>query len=94
MPRSPFKATSLNWDADSDDEKQQDLPVLNPNDILQVAFVLEQEFGVSEGLEELKNSLRRDGRASLGQLAISWRGTMGEKGFLNTGTLMSRRKAP
>lgn len=92
--KAPFKSTSLNWEADKDNETVMENPILNPRDVTQVAFLIEQEQGVSEGLEELKNSMRRDGRAVLGQLAIQWRTSMGERGSLSTGNLLTRRKAP
>lgn len=89
LPRPPFKATSLNWDGELAPAEN---PKLAPRDVMQVTFLLEQDLGTSDGTEELKASLRRDGRAMLGQLAIEWRGSMGDRGFLSTGNLMSRRK--
>lgn len=67
-------------------------PTLNPRDVLQIAFLVEQEDGQTEGLEPLQKDLRREGRATLGQLSIEWRGAMGDKGFLTTGNLMSRKR--
>lgn len=91
--KAPFRAISLNWDAE---EKESDVdvrnPLLNARDVIQVAFVAEQEQGVAEGLEDLKDGMRRDGRAVLGQLAIQWRTSMGERGSLSTGSLLSRRR--
>ena len=94
-PKPPFRSTSLNWDADAegDDDEAGSNPILNARDVLQVAYLVEQEQGVSDGLEELKASLKRDGRAVLGQLSISWRGNMGEIGALSTGSLLTRKKA-
>ncbi len=93
-PKAPFHATSLNWDADMEDKdaKVASNPVLSSKDVLQVAYLVEQAQGVSEGVDELKANLKQDGRAVLGQLAISWRGNMGEVGSLSTGSLLSRRK--
>ncbi len=91
--RKPFKSISLNWDADKDIDGHVEHPILKPRDVLQVAYLVEQDAGVSEGLEDMKNNLRRDGRATLGQLAIQWRTSMGEIGSLSTGNLLSRRKA-
>lgn len=88
-PKSPFKSQSLNWDTSASAEAAP--PTLNPRDVLQVAFLVEQEEGRPEGLEALQKDLRRDGRATLGQLSIEWRGAMGDKGFLTTGNLMSRK---
>ncbi|KAI1612592.1 hypothetical protein EDD36DRAFT_240746 [Exophiala viscosa] len=90
--KTPFKATSLNWDAEKEDGVEVRNPLLNARDVTQVAFVVEQEQGVSDGLEELKESMRRDGRAVLGHLAIQWRSSMGERGSLSTGSLLSRRR--
>ena len=89
-PRRPFKATSLNWDAGDDDGLKQ--PILAPRDVLQVAYVVEQDQGINEGLDELKAMLKNDGRAVLGHLSIQWRGNMGEPGSLSTGSLMTRRR--
>ena len=88
----PFKSSSLNWDVDREDGKEVNDPILNPRDIIQVAFLVEQAVGEATGLEELKSSLRRDGRAVIGQLAIQWRSSMGEKGSLSTGNLLTRRR--
>lgn len=65
-------------------------PTLNPRDVLQVAFLVEQNEGQAE--EELQRDMRRDGRAVLGQLSIKWRGVMGNRGFLTTGNLLTRKK--
>ncbi|OAP55698.1 hypothetical protein AYL99_09850 [Fonsecaea erecta] len=91
--KMPFKSTSLNWDSEQDDDVAVEHRALKPRDIIQVAFLVEQEQGLAEGLEELKNNIKRDGRAVLGQLAIQWRTAMGERGSLSTGNLLSRRKA-
>ncbi|ETI19512.1 hypothetical protein G647_09346 [Cladophialophora carrionii CBS 160.54] len=91
--RPPFKSTSLNWDAEEGIEDGGERPLFKPRDVIQVAFLVEQQEGVSDGLEDVKNSLRRDGRAVLGQLAIQWRTTMGERGSLSTGNLLTRRRA-
>ncbi|KAJ5714942.1 uncharacterized protein N7483_012123 [Penicillium malachiteum] len=88
-PKPPFKSQSLNWDALDEASVP---PTLNPRDVLQIAFLVEQEDGNHEGLEALQKDLRREGRATLGQLSIEWRGAMGDKGFLTTGNLMSRKR--
>jgi hypothetical protein len=90
--RAPFRATSLNDDLDNGEDASAGPPILNPRDVLQVAYLVEQEQGVSDGLEDLKASLKRDGRAILGQLSIRWRGSMGEPGSLSTGNLLTRKK--
>ncbi len=88
----PFKATALNWDFGRPDTTRSDFPILDPRDVLQVAFLVEQEDGQNEGLEDLQKDLKRDGRATLGQLSIESRGTMGDRGFLTTGNLSTRRR--
>jgi trafficking protein particle complex subunit 13 len=89
LPRPPFKSMSLNWDSE---DFPADNPKLAPRDVMQVAFLVEQDVTLTDGLEELRGSLKRDGRAMLGQLAIEWRSSMGDRGFLSTGNLLSRRK--
>ncbi|KAL4986435.1 DUF974 domain protein [Aspergillus falconensis] len=91
-PKAPFKALSLNWDLERPDRTDTPPPTLNPRDVLQVAFLVEQEEGQQEGLEALQKDLRRDGRAVLGQLSIEWRSSMGDKGFLTTGNLLTRKR--
>ncbi|KAI9729874.1 MAG: hypothetical protein M1834_006623 [Cirrosporium novae-zelandiae] len=91
-PRVPFKASSLNWDAARLDGNDIDLPILNPRNIFQIAFLIEQQEGVQEGLEELQNDLKKDGRTVLGQLNMQWRSPMGEKGQLSTGWLTTKRR--
>ena len=66
--------------------------MVNPHDVTQVAFLIEQEQGITEGLEILEKDMARDGKATLGQLSIEWRSGMGGKGFLSTGWLSSRRR--
>lgn len=57
-------------------------PVLAPQDVMQVAFVLEKVEGAE--LEE------KGDRVVLAQLVAKWRGPMGEMGSLTTGWLGSR----
>jgi len=92
--RQPFKSTSLNWDAEQDsNDSATETPILKPRDVLQVAYLVEQENGNAKGMEDLKINMRQVGRAVLGQLAIKWRTSMGERGSLSTGNLLTRRKA-
>lgn len=58
-------------------------PVLESQDVEQVAFLLEQ---TDEELDETA------GRFILAQLAVDWRVSMGEQGTLKTGWLGSRRR--
>lgn len=92
-PRPPFKSQSLNWDFEEPGRPNALPPTLNPRDVLQVAFLVEQEEGQQDGLEALQKDMRRDGRAVLGQLSIEWRGVMGDRGFLTTGNLLTRKRA-
>lgn len=88
----PFRGTSLNWDVSRNTSAAEENPLLNPRDVLQLAFLVEQEPDTSDGLEELRTNLKRDGRTILGQIALEWRSSMGEKGQLTTGTLLSRKR--
>jgi len=88
----PFKSTSLNWDTLPRGGTEIERPKLNPRSVQQIAFLVEQQQGVTEGLEAVKQHLKLQGRAVLGQLSIEWRGAMGDRGFLTTGPLMSRKK--
>lgn len=67
-------------------------PALNPRDVLQVSFLLEQQSGEQEGLETLQKDMKRDGRTILGQLSIEWRSAMGDRGFLSTGNLLTKKR--
>lgn len=98
--RPPFKALSLNWGLGDDITDPTDLaregrrpPLLKPRDVLQLAFLVEQQPGQTDGIEGLQRDMARDGRTCLGQLSIGWRGAMGARGFLTTGGLMSKRRA-
>jgi hypothetical protein len=91
-PKSPFKSISLNWDLERPGESEVESPTLNPRDVLQVAFLVEQEKDQQDGLKTLQKDMKRDGRAALGQLSIEWRGTMGGRGFLTTGNLLTRKR--
>ncbi|KZF25737.1 hypothetical protein L228DRAFT_244631 [Xylona heveae TC161] len=92
-PKPPFISTSLNWDLPDPGQQQisgvNDLPILNPRDVMQVAFLLERgpESTIDQGTwskEELENPQS--------QLSIRWRSSMGDGGFLTTGWLLSRKR--
>jgi len=91
-PKPPFKSTSINWDVARDDLEKIELPILGPRDVMQVAFLLEQQKHDREGGEGVRRDLAKDGRAVLGQLSIQWRSAMGDPGFLSTGWLSTRRQ--
>ncbi|KAF2467077.1 uncharacterized protein BDR25DRAFT_235833 [Lindgomyces ingoldianus] len=89
--KPPFKSTSLNWDMHTPGTGPINAPILNPRDVIQVAFLLEQQPGVKESNDTLgQESL--DTRKVLGQLAIQWRSALGDRGSLSTGWLTSRPK--
>jgi hypothetical protein len=90
--KPPFKSTSLNWDTLPPGGTEIERPKLTPRSVQQVAFLVQQQQGVTEGLEAVKQNLKLQGRTVLGQLSIEWRGAMGDRGFLTTGPLMSRKK--
>ena len=75
-------ARNTNWEAglsEKDDGASSTKPVLAPQDVMQVAFVLDQIDG--KELDEKRE------RVLLAQVHIDWRGPMGEKGELTTGWL-------
>jgi hypothetical protein len=75
-PKSPFKSTSLNWDIFGTGTDPAHSPVLNPRDVMQVAFLLEEQADLTE-------SERTGGdQLILGQLNIQWRSAMGDRGSL------------
>ncbi|KAL2759560.1 hypothetical protein ACRALDRAFT_1026032 [Sodiomyces alcalophilus JCM 7366] len=63
-------------------------PVLQPGEVEQVCFVVEEEEGDGPRVET-----REDGRIVLGVLGVGWRGEMGNRGFLTTGKLAMRAAA-
>ena len=89
-PKPPLRSTSLNWDAYAPGADQQRAPILSPRDVVQVAFILEQESGTEQPDSEEAGSVA-DNKRLLGQLAIQWRGALGDRGSLSTGWLTCRR---
>lgn len=85
-------ATSLNWDLAVPGQEVKHSPMLYPQEVIQVAFLVEQQAGDEEALEEIKRAQVRDGRVVLGQLAIQWRSAMGDRGSLSTGWLSTRKR--
>lgn len=90
ITRPPLKATSLNWDVPSPGGPKE-APLIHPRDITQVAFLIEQQTGVIEGLDDLLKE-HREGRALVGRLGVVWRGAMGDMGTLTTNWLGSKRR--
>ncbi|KAH0403861.1 hypothetical protein KCU89_g1708, partial [Aureobasidium melanogenum] len=69
---------SLNWN------EADERPMLNSQDVMQVAFTFQQVLG--EQLEE------KNGRTVLAQLHVDWKSQNGEMGSLTTGWLASRAR--
>ncbi|OCK81140.1 hypothetical protein K432DRAFT_416244 [Lepidopterella palustris CBS 459.81] len=90
-PKPPFTSTSLNWDLHAPGAESIHSPILNPRDIIQVAFYLEQQDGVGESTDAVGRLPPGDQRKVLGQLSIQWRSALGDRGSLSTGWLTSRR---
>ena len=96
--KAPFKATSLNWDAQSKGPDKEHAPILNPRDIIQVAFLIEEDelqhdSNKSSAEKAAALASRGDNRLILGQLNIQWRSAMGDRGFLSTGWLTGRKRS-
>ncbi|WEW55527.1 hypothetical protein PRK78_000958 [Emydomyces testavorans] len=92
-PKPPFKSRSLNWDFENSDGQKGNMPTLSPRDVFQVAFLIEQEHGQQDGAEGLQKDMSREGRTTLGQLSLEWRGAFGDRGFLTTGNLMTKKRS-
>ncbi|KAI9815020.1 MAG: hypothetical protein M1827_002863 [Pycnora praestabilis] len=75
-----FKSTSLNWDGPVADKNKYQSPILNPHDVMQVAFLVKMSE-VEDG-EVVDDNIASDGR--LGQVSIEWRSAMGDRGYLTT----------
>ncbi|RGP60002.1 hypothetical protein FLONG3_11019 [Fusarium longipes] len=69
-----------NWEASGSAK-----PMLHPGEVEQVCFVVAED-GAETGVE-----VTPDGRVIFGSLGIGWRGEMGNRGFLATGKLGTRR---
>ncbi|KAF1849937.1 uncharacterized protein K460DRAFT_360786 [Cucurbitaria berberidis CBS 394.84] len=87
-PKPPLKSTSLNWDMNPLGSHQHNNPILSPRDVIQVAFLLNQESNMEEGVD---GTAPGDNKRVLGQLAIQWRSALGDRGSLSTGWLTARQ---
>jgi hypothetical protein len=88
-PKPPFRATSLNWDMLGLPPTRP--PVLEARDVVQVAFLLEEER--DKGEPELRRAAPGgEAKFVLGQLNIQWRSGMGDRGSINTGWLTGKRR--
>lgn len=65
-------------------------PILTPRDVIQVAFLLDEQLHALESHDEAAVAAD-DSKKVLGQLAIQWRSALGDCGSLSTGWLTSRR---
>ena len=81
--KAGLKSQGINWEIVSEGEEME-RPILMPGDVQQICFVIE------ETLEEGKDIEILDGRVVFGILSLGWRGTMGNRGFLSTGSLGAR----
>ncbi|KAF2196737.1 hypothetical protein GQ43DRAFT_435748 [Delitschia confertaspora ATCC 74209] len=90
-PKPPFKATSLNWDQQTLGLGSINSPILNPRDVIQIAFLLEQQVESEAPTDPLGKITSSDSKKILGQLVIQWRTALGDRGSLSTGWLTSRR---
>jgi trafficking protein particle complex subunit 13 len=86
-PNPPFKATSLNWDMIGLQSTRP--PVLESRDIVQVAFMLEEEKNAGDSESRIAAS---ETKFVLGQLNIQWRSIMGDRGSINTGWLTGKKR--
>ncbi|KAL9576199.1 MAG: hypothetical protein Q9212_007303 [Teloschistes hypoglaucus] len=78
-PKPSFTSASINWDVAWTDNGHMDCPFLVPRDVSQAAFLIKQQ-------PKPKVEMTKDGRVILGQLTIQWRTSMGDAGFLTTGS--------
>jgi hypothetical protein len=67
-------------------------PILNPRDVIQVAFLLEQQAREDDADSDSGNVPAGDDRQILGQLSIQWRSALGDRGSLSTGWLTYRKR--
>jgi trafficking protein particle complex subunit 13 len=90
-PRPPYKSTSLSWDAFGTGADPAHSPILNPRDVVQVAFLLEEQEAMES--EAADDDVRApEGKIVLGQLHLNWRSAMGDRGSLSTGWLVARQR--
>ncbi|KAK8197675.1 hypothetical protein HDK77DRAFT_369352 [Phyllosticta capitalensis] len=88
---SPFKSSSLNMPLNASPEDPPHLPVLGSGDVLQVAYLLEQQQGAPEGYTP--PAVRETGRRMLVRnLFVQWRSPQGGRGSLKIGPLYTRTR--
>ncbi|KAK7522218.1 hypothetical protein IWZ03DRAFT_112453 [Phyllosticta citriasiana] len=88
---SPFKSTSLNMPLNASPEDPPHLPVLGAGDVLQVAYLVEQQQGAPEGYTP--PAVKETGRRMLvRKLFVQWRSPLGGRGSLKIGPLYTRTR--
>ena len=81
-----IQVRSLNaWDI-AEPETVHEKPLLNPGDVIQVAYLL------TETADAVRSPDFKESRLDLAQLQVAWMGNMGEEGKLSTGWLSARRR--
>ncbi|KAF2085899.1 hypothetical protein K490DRAFT_58237 [Saccharata proteae CBS 121410] len=85
---SPFKSTSLNMPINASEEEPPHLPVLGPKDVMQVAFLLEQQEDADASVQTITPTPGR--RMLVRQLFVQWRSPLGGRGSLKIGPLYSK----
>ena len=90
-PKPPFTSVSLNWDVAGHSAQSARAPLLSPRDVMQVAFLLQQQ-AASDNVAEEEARGTSDAKTTLGQLSIQWRGHMGDRGSLSTGWLTAKAR--
>jgi trafficking protein particle complex subunit 13 len=88
-PKAPFKARSLNWDMPGSQNSES--ARLNPRDITQVAFLLEEDTSNTEQ-EQPPATGSGEKRFIIGQLNVQWRSAMGDRGSISTGWLTGKKR--
>jgi hypothetical protein len=79
-----IKSHGINWDLLGAGEVMEK-PVLMPGDVQQVCFSVEEVLA-----EDGTGAMPVEGRVIFGILSLGWRGPMGNRGFLSTGSLGAR----
>lgn len=82
--RAGFKSKGINWEVVREGEELEK-PILMPGDVQQVCFIVEEILD-----KDGKGQEAVDGRVHFGILSMGWRGPMGNRGYLSTGSLGAR----
>ena len=96
-PKAPFASQSLNWDIYGTGADPVHAPILNPRDVIQVAFLLEEQTDAGtlpnqqEPVPDIHAAASGD-KIILGQLNIQWTSAMGDRGSLSTGWLIAKKR--